>query len=382
MTTFTGRSPDGEPVQVTITDRVISSVTVQHHDDRAWLLPGLLDLQVNGYRGYDLNADDLDADVVTNLVDVEREQGVTAFCPTLITAEEDKLISSLAVIREVRESDPAMAAAMPCVHVEGPHISAGPGARGAHNPELMRPPSISEFDRWQVASGGIVGIVTVAPELPGAMEYIRELARRRVVVSLGHSQATAEDIAAAAAAGARLSTHLGNGIAPLLPRHPNHLWAQLADDRLDATFIADGHHLPADTFTVMTRAKGIDRSILVSDSAALAGLPPGDYETPVGGRVVVADDGRLVLAGSDLLAGSGHSLLHCLAWVVRNTEVALAQALCMASTNPARLLGLPVREGLKPGAPANLVVAHENSTGAFTVEQTIVDGNTVYKADR
>ncbi|GAA3778552.1 N-acetylglucosamine-6-phosphate deacetylase [Plantactinospora mayteni] len=337
-------------------------------------------MQVNGYQGYDLNSDEVDADVVTNLVEVKRQHGVTAFCPTLITAEEGKLVSALAVIRKVRAADPDMATAMPCVHVEGPHISPAPGARGAHDPDLMRPPSTAEFDRWQAASGGIVGIVTIAPELPGAVRYTRELAGRGVIVSLGHCDATAEQISAAVDAGARLSTHLGNGAAQLLPRHPNHLWAQLADDRLSASFIADGHHLPADTFTVMTRAKGVEHSILVSDSAALAGLPPGDYETPVGGRVTVDEVGRLVLTGSNLLAGSGRSLLHCLAWVVRHTEVGLAPAVQMASSNPARLLGLAGRHGLVPGAPADLVVAHEDSAGAITVQRTLVAGRTVYQS--
>jgi N-acetylglucosamine-6-phosphate deacetylase len=376
MTTLTGRLPSGDAVRLEIRAGSISSVDAHADDNAPYLFPGLVDLQVNGYAGHDLNADGIDDGVVVQLVEAQRRRGVTAFCPTLITAEEGKLTSALAVIRRVRR-DRDMAAAMPCVHMEGPYISEVPGARGAHDPEHIRPPSIAEFGRWQHASGGIVGIVTLAPEVPGAIPFIRELAARGIVVSIGHTNASAEQISAAVEAGARLSTHLGNGTAAQLPRHPNHLWAQLADDRLSASFIADGHHLPVDTFTVMTRAKGVARSILVSDSAALAGLPPGDYDTPVGGRVTVDDDGRLRLSGSDLLAGSGRSLLDCLSWVVGRTEVSVAAALQMASSNPARLLGLAAARGLAPGAPATVVVARQDATGGFTVERTIVAGRDI-----
>lgn len=240
-------------------------------------LPGLLDIQVNGYGGLDLNEPDLDPGTVTRLVSVLREKGTTRFCPTLITAEPGQLLASLATIARLRTDDARLAAAMPAIHVEGPFLSSLPGARGAHDPTLMRPADLTEFDRWWDAADGAIGIVTIAPELPGATEFISEVSARGVVVAIGHSAAVPEMITAAVDAGARLSTHLGNGVAADLPRHPNLLWTQLADDRLQASLIADGHHLSADTFTVMTRAKG-SRCLLVSDSAALGGLPPALYE--------------------------------------------------------------------------------------------------------
>lgn len=379
MSVLVGRLPSGQPVQITITDGVVASVVDQDGTEPStWLFPGLIDLQVNGFHGFDLNVADLSVESVIGLVEAEWAHGVTAFCPTLITASEESLLAALSTIRRARQERPQITSTIPRVHVEGPHVSAAAGARGAHDPELMRAPSVEEFDRWQEASGGMVGIVTVAPELPGATEYVQALSDRGIVVALGHSDAAPEHVAAAVEAGARLSTHLGNGTPLMQPRHPNHIWAQLAEDRLWATFIGDGHHLPVDTFTVMVRAKGLDRSILISDSAALAGLPPGEYATPVGGRVTVEDDGRLVMAGSGLLAGSGSCLLDCVNWVVANTELSVASAVELATSRPARLLGWLDRGVIAVGARADIAVLEREPAGRhFRVERTLIAGSTV-----
>lgn len=162
-----------------------------------------------------------------------------------------------------------VAHAVPFVHVEGPYISPEEGPRGAHAREYILPASLPEFERWQTASGDLVGMVTISPHDEDALEFISALSKKGIVLAIGHSHATPAQIRAAADAGATLSTHLGNGLGSPLPRHPNLLWAQLADDRLSATFIADGHHLPQNPLKSMVRAKGISRSILVSDSVAL-----------------------------------------------------------------------------------------------------------------
>lgn len=192
------------------------------------------------------------------------------------------------MIAAARESDPLVKHAIPALHVEGPYLAPEDGPRGAHDAGHLRDPSVAEFGRWQEASGGLVKIVTLAPERTGALDYIAELSRRNVIASIGHTAAMPAGIEAAVRAGARLSTHLGNGAHAVIRRHPNYIWTQLAEDRLTATFIADGHHLPADTFTAMLRAKGTDRALLVSDSVELAGCAPGDYTTPVGGRITGA----------------------------------------------------------------------------------------------
>ena len=156
-------------------------------------------------------------------------------------------------------------------HVEGPHISPDDGPRGAHPQRWVRPPDLDEFRRWQDATDGRIRIVTLSPEWPEAPRYIEALVAKGVVASIGHTKATAQQIADAVSAGATLSTHLGNGAHPVLRRHPNYIWEQLAEDRLMADFIVDGIHLPTSFLKVALRAKGIERSVLVTDARSPAG---------------------------------------------------------------------------------------------------------------
>lgn len=370
--TVEGRLADGRGVRIESRDGLITAITELDGAPDVLLLPGLVDLQVNGYAGFDVNGSSVTADDVVGLVHALWRRGVTTVCPTIITASEAQIVGSLRAIAAVH--DPLVRHSIAAIHVEGPYLSPEDGPRGAHDAGQLRDPDVAEFERWQQACGGLVRIVTLAPERPGALAYIAELARRGTLTSIGHTAASPAQIAAAAEAGATLSTHLGNGAHGVLPRHPNYIWTQLADDRLTASFIADGHHLPADTFTAMLRAKGLDRAVLVSDSVALAGCPPGEYSTPVGGRITAHLDGRLTLSGSDLLAGSGRSLLDCVAWATTHTELDLNAALRLAATNPARLLGRST--GLQAGAAADLVVA----TPDLAVLRTIVRGEVVHEA--
>ncbi|MEM7445177.1 MAG: amidohydrolase family protein, partial [Pseudomonadota bacterium] len=253
----------------------------------------------------------------------------------------------------VLESDDLAAEMIVGAHVEGPSVSPEDGPRGAHPAEHVRPPSIEEFDRWQTASDGLVSMVTLAPEHEGAIDYIAELSGRGILVAIGHSAATADQIHDAARAGARFSTHLGNGAAAQLPRHPNLIWAQLANDGLTASFIADGHHLPTDAFAAMVRAKGLDRAILVSDSVALAGMKPGTYDQPVGGKVTLSEDGRVSLAGTPYLAGAGLPLAATVPIAMRMAGLSLSDALTLATANPGSFVGRA--EGLKVGARADVL---------------------------
>ena len=261
MTKFksiTGRDPSsGKVLEVTIADGVIQAIAPSHAEEIPWMSPGFVDLQVNGYLGSDVNSDDVNAEVVVALTRKMVALGVTTFLPTIITASEEKIIHALRAIAEARCASPLVAHAIPFVHIEGPFISPEDGHRGAHALEHVRPASLAEFERWQAACGDLVGMVTVSPHSETVLEFIAALASKGVVVAIGHSSATPAQIHWAADAGATLSTHLGNGLASPIPRHPNLLWAQLAEDRLSATFIADGHHLPTDTLKAMVRAKGI-----------------------------------------------------------------------------------------------------------------------------
>jgi N-acetylglucosamine-6-phosphate deacetylase len=354
MTTITGRDPQsGHNCALVVDEGVIVRVEKSSVNSDLFLCPGLVDLQVNGCSGFDVNAPLLTPDTITDLVDAMLSRGVTCFAPTIITAPEDTICHALSVIAEARRSHPRAAACIPFVHVEGPHISPQDGYRGAHHANAVRPPSIAEFERWQQASGGLVGMVTLSPHFEESCAYVAALAKQGIHVAIGHTHASPQEILRAIDAGARLATHLGNGIAPEIPRHRNAIWSLLADDRVSATFIADGHHLPPDVLKVMLRAKTLQRSVLVSDSVALAGMPPGTYATPVGGRVELRPDGRLCVFGSELLAGATASLAQDIGTLVRTSDVLLHEALAMATTNPGKLVG--GRGQLTTGSRADLL---------------------------
>ncbi|PSL00432.1 N-acetylglucosamine-6-phosphate deacetylase [Haloactinopolyspora alba] len=341
-------------------------------------IPGLVDLQVNGYGGLDVNATDVDAETIIELTRAMWRQGVTTFLPTVITAAEPAVTRALRAVREARSGDPLVAHTIAGVHVEGPAVNTDDGPRGAHDARFVRPPSLAELDRWQDAADGLVRVVTLAPETDGALEYVAGAAERGVLISLGHCAPEPDQVRAAARVGATLSTHLGNGTHGMLPRHPNHVWAQLAEDALTAMFIADGHHLPADTLTAMVRAKSPERSVLTSDAAALAGCPPGEYRTPVGGSVTVRADGRLGLTGTDLLAGAGASLLACLDWAWERLPFDPATTLAMATVNPARVLG--VGERARAAADGGDVTVLDRADGVSRVVATRLGDTEVYVA--
>jgi N-acetylglucosamine-6-phosphate deacetylase len=222
--------------------------------------------------------------------------------------------------------------------MEGPYISPEDGPRGAHPEPWVRDASVDDFERRQEAANGRIRLVTLAPEVRGALELVEHLVSRGVRVALGHSDATSREIADAVSAGATLSTHLGNGCADTLPRHPNLLWTQLADDRLLAGLIVDGIHLPPDMVKVMVRAKTAERCILVTDAVTCAGCPPGRYRIGTL-EVELGPEGRVWSATSGTLAGSALQLPDAVANLCRFTGLGLEEALPLASLYPARYLG-------------------------------------------
>src|SRR5438552_12089079 len=304
-TRITGRDVgNGRGISVVVMAGRIAAIEPVELTSGPYLAAGLIDLQVNGFRGLALNDGAVTPARVEALTRMMLGLGVTTYLPTLITASRASLLSALAAIAEARRQDPLCARMIPFVHVEGPFLAEEDGPRGGHPRQHIRPPDLDEVAQWQRASGNLVGKITLSPHHDRIEGFIRALADLNILVAIGHTSATAEQIRSAVAAGARLSTHLGNGAAATLPRHPNFIWAQLADDRLQAGFIADGFHLPADTFKAMLRAKGLERAYLVSDTTAAAGLPPGIYDQPIGGRVEVGRDGRLGVLGTPYLAGA------------------------------------------------------------------------------
>ncbi len=340
-----------------------------------FLLPGLVDLQVNGYAGCDLNAPGVEVDTVVELVRALARTGVTGLAPTLVTAAPEDLRQAAKVVADAVTQSQEVAAAMAFLHVEGPHLSPEDGYRGAHPAGQIRPPDTAEFDAVADAARGHLGMVTVSPHYPGSAAYTAHAVASGVRVAIGHTHAKADEIAAAVAAGAAFSTHLGNGCPALIPRHDNHLWPQLADPRLTAGFIADGFHLTDEALAAMLAAKG-ERSYLVSDAVALAGSPPGDYESPIGGRVSLSAEGRLSMAGTSMLAGAACPLSRGVATLARLDGGTLARGVTLAAERPRRIAGWS--PAFTVGEPADLLlVDHRPGDLDLTVLGVIAAGRHV-----
>src|SRR5947209_18955818 len=333
-----------------------------------WVAPAFCDIQINGCDRISFNSPELTIEQVRHVVTTCRQHGIAQLCPTLVTAPFADLAHGLATLRQACEQDADLNRAIAGIHVEGPYLSPEDGPRGAHPRQHVRPPSWDEFHRLQDAAAGRIRLVTLAPEIAGAIPFIAKLAAAGVIVAIGHTAASADDLRAAIDAGARLSTHLGNGAHAVLPRHPNYLWEQLADDALWASFIADGHHLPLNVLRCILRVKTPARLILTCDASPLAGLPPGRYRD-WDQDFEIRPDGRIVVPGTEYLAGSGAFTDHCVATLLGLGEVSLADAVDMATARPRQLLGLPPRE-LRVGEPAELIVFEWQPGSAFRLKGT------------
>ncbi|MBN1908184.1 MAG: amidohydrolase family protein [Pirellulales bacterium] len=382
------RYDSGRPVRIVIEQSKISriellEVTGEEADSLPWVAPGLIDIQVNGYGGQEFSSPTLTPEAVYKIARQMDSFGVTRFFPTVTTQHPDVMLHAVAMIARACDEDPATARRIPGIHVEGPFLSREDGPRGAHPIEFTRPPDWDEFQRLQEAAGGRIRIHTLSPEYDNAPEFIRQVVRSGVLVALGHTSARADQIRAAVDAGARLSTHLGNGAHAVLPRHHNYLWAQLADDRLAASLIADGHHLPPSVVKTFLRAKGPERCVLVSDLSGLAGLPPGRHASEMC-EVEILDSGKLVVAGqTEVLAGASVPLGTCVANVIGMAGLTLREAVDLAVTNPARLVGLNP-SCLEPGSDADLVLFHLDESDdpeaapKLTVRTTVLAGEVVH----
>lgn len=306
--------------------------------------PGWLDIQVNGYAGTDFNTGDASPEDFERARSAQRQLGVTRFLPTVITGTPEGMTACIRRIVEARNSSLELAAAMPAIHLEGPFISPEDGARGAHPLDCVRAPDIALIEDLQAEAGGLVRLITLAPEHEGSLEFIERVTGNGTRIAIGHSLADTVRISEAVAAGATLSTHLGNGLPSTLRRHPNPLFDQLAEPGLTASAIFDGHHLPDSVMTVIHRVKAPDALVLTSDAVALAGMPPGVYEGQVGGRVELHSSGRLTMYGSEYLAGSASSLLDGVNHAMRITGLGAEEVTRYVTAIPERLLGLPASD--------------------------------------
>lgn len=305
--------------------------------------PGLVDLQVNGYAGVSFNhpVEKITLDGVRGACEKMAGRGVVAILATLTTDPVEDIIARARRLASLRAEDELLGSMIAGLHIEGPMINAAEGPRGAHPAEHVIAPADAPgfLDNVQEASGGMVRLLTLAPERPGAMELIAKASGDGIVVALGHHEADVATIAQAVEAGATMCTHLGNGSHAMLPRLDNYVQHQLADDRLVAGFIADGHHIPFPTLKNFLRAKGTQRSALVTDAVLVADMPPGSYGSGVRTRMV-STDGSVRLKGTPYLAGSALTLDKAVLNVAAHCDVSFEAAWAMASTQPAEMVGL------------------------------------------
>ena len=347
-----GRRYDTEQcIEITVENGIIQTILpVSEQTDLPWISPGWIDLQVNGFNGFDLNDSQT---TVADVVGLSKEMlscGVTSYCPTVFTGSFERMKQALETINEACIQDEIVQKTVCGIHVEGPYLSSEDGPRGAHDRRFSRDPDEAEFMELLQAAGGNIALVTIAPERNGAIAFIRWLVDKGITVSIGHTMASNEQLKEAVAAGATMSTHLGNGSHPILPRHPNYIWDQLADDQLYAMFIGDGHHVPFQVLKVMFRAKR-DQFILVSDCVKYGGMSPGRYMAISEDEVELLPNGRLQLAANPaLLSGSAQSLERSIENVVQNVGISLREAIDAVTIRPANKLGLNHLGRLEIGA--------------------------------
>ena len=323
-------------------------------EDFPYICPGFIDLQINGYAGIDYSGSSLETASIEALIRAIAVSGTVKHLATIITGPSERISANCRAISTAVKASPLVRTAVVGIHLEGPFISPEDGPRGAHDRAYVRHPDYGEFREWQDAAGGMIRMLTLAPEWDGALDFIERVAADGVIVAIGHTAASPKRIHDAVGAGARVSTHLGNGSHQMLPRLRNYLWEQMGEDRLSASIIADGFHLPDSVLRIFARAKGMERLILVSDVAFLAGSRPGIASW---GHIAVEvhPDGHLSLAGTEFLAGAGHLLDRCVARFVAATGIPVQEAVELCTATPARLVGLPrsVVEFV-PGEPACL----------------------------
>jgi N-acetylglucosamine-6-phosphate deacetylase len=360
----------GENVAVEFNKRIVAvrPHKPQPDGDLPFISPGFIDLQVNGFAGVDFNNPVAPQTEIERAVRAIVATGVTRCLPTVITGSPDDMLNCLRNLREAQKRLPAIAG----FHVEGPHIGIEDGPRGAHPAGWVRPPDLAEFERWQDATGDNIRLITLSPHWPEAPAYIRAITALGVAASIGHTGSTADQIAAAIDAGATLSTHLGNGAHAVMRRHPNYIWDQLAEDRLSASFIVDGIHVGQAFLRTALRAKTAARTVLVTDASSPAGAAPGRYRLGEQDADMTVD-GRVVLAGTDKLAGSALLMNEAIGNVMRLGGLTLREAVQTATTNPARIVHLENRmQGLVPGEGGD-IVAFRVKEGTIEIESVLME---------
>ena len=323
-------------IEIPVADK--SELEISKYADTCLKTPGLVDLQVNGFAGVDFNTPGITQDSLEHSLEAMLASGVTTCLPTIITASKTHLQSCLADLETARNSSDLAKTMIAGYHLEGPFLSALPGFSGCHPVQEMGVVNPEMFSALQDAAGGNINLLTLAPEVDGALAFIEKLVSDGIIVALGHTAAGVDKIREAVEAGASLSTHLGNGTSSELQKNDNPIMAQLSEDQLSASFIADGYHLSPSVLKVYLRAKCSERVVLITDATAGASAIPGRYRL-----------GNMeLLRGSDPViydqktsrpVGSAVTLDQCIRNVIRWYGISLEEAVSWAGENPLKIIG-------------------------------------------
>jgi len=386
MTVIKGRIPGGRCAEIHLDGEHIARIStgkssrnnrrLPNEDIR--IAPGFIDLQVNGFAGIDFNRQNFSGDDLVGVCLEILKTGVTVFCPTLITADYSRLAGNITQIREACKEHPLVRSMVLGIHLEGPYINPTDGPRGAHPAAHVSRPDWDEFEHLLKLGRGLVRMVTVAPEIPGALAFIQKASQSGLAVGIGHCAPEPDIIDQAVRVGARVSTHLGNGAHQMLDRHHNYLQKQLAHDGLMASIICDGHHLPDYFVKNVVRAKGKSRVILITDATAASNAPIGRYslgdlEVEAGG------DGVLRLSGTPYLAGATLTMEKAIGNCAEFAGITLASSINMATVNPAGLFdGISGR--LEQGRRADLVLFRAQGK-KIQVLRVYLAGRLLYSAE-
>lgn len=371
---------DGNPVSVVFANGKIVGIKHLEGDidaSETYVAPGLIDVQINGYMGVDFSGPDLTVEGVRKATKALWKAGVTTYFPTIITSDIGRMKKNFAILAEARK-DSEIGMSIPGFHLEGPYISPVKGFRGAHLEKYIKVPNWEEFQELQKAANGGIKIITMAPELEGAIPFIRKCVDSGVVVSLGHHNGSAKDVQLAVDAGAKMATHLGNGCANEIDRHNNPLWPQLSNDAITASIIVDGFHLTKEEVRTFYKAKGVENTILVSDALDLAGLPPGEYTR--GERTLLLTPNVVKLPKENVLAGAASPISKCVGVIMDYTQCGLANAIRMASTNPAKMFSLDDRGDIAQDKRADLIL-FKMEENRMVIEKTFVAGQLVFSKE-
>lgn len=375
---------DNSPVRIGIKDGKIVDVqkisSLSDGSDTIFVAPGLIDNQVNGYKGYsfvDIGRE-LTHEGIETITSGFWEVGVTTYLPTITTNDHNIFLKNCKLLAKAKEA-PEIRGSIAGIHMEGPYISPVDGFRGAHPLIHVRKPDWDEFMELYDASEGNILQVSLAPEIEGAMVFITKCQELGVNVGLAHHNASAGQITEAIDRGADIATHLGNALANYIHRWNNPLWPQLADDRLKISMICDGFHLTPEQIRVYYKTKGPDNIIVTSDMSPFGGLTPGFYLNAIGDTLELKAEGVVMYPAQNSLSGSASPLSKMIGFVMKVTGCNLATAIQMASTNPAKLYGLDDRGELKPGMRADIILfaLKEN---VMDLKQTLVEGELVYNS--